>query len=75
MKKLSLLLLCVLSTGCFYQKVDAADIANAEYFCQGVGGVNYIRADFSGLEVVVCRSGHTSKMWNIEIPEGYFDEH
>jgi len=75
MKKLSLLLLCVLSTGCFYQKVDAADIANAEYFCQDLGGINYIRAVFNGVEVVVCRSGHTATTSNIELPEGYFDEH
>ena len=57
MKLITAALLMTTLSVCIYQNVDSVDIAKATQECSGRGGIEHIRVDAFGGEVVFCMDG------------------
>ena len=56
MKILSVLIMTLTLTGCFYQSVDYKDIKLATLYCEDKGGVREIREHATGITKIACHS-------------------
>lgn len=63
--KITLLLVLLITQGCFYQIADMTDIKKAQQFCQSKGGVKTIRVSFIGNETVICVDGEQKLLDNV----------
>ena len=60
----------MLMQGC-YQVADNSDIIKAQHFCKNLGGVNYVRIDFIGQELIRCMNGDREFVSQVTLPVNY----
>lgn len=68
MTKLLIPVMCLLLSGCFYQKLDNTDIKKALHYCEGVENIKETNSTAFGDEYVTCTDGARTHLMEVKLP-------